>query len=388
MRFTLATNWDFELLENIKTLPMHTIYGKLPFDVVGGGRPSSLLPHINREYAEKYIEKAHSYGIKFNYLMNAACLGNREYDNLTEKAILKELAWIDSIGVDYVTVVVPYMLELIKKNFPRIKVVISIFTHVNSIQRAKFFEELGADEITIIQKYNRDFKFLKNLRKAVKCDLQVLANTGCLFGCPYRGYHQNINAHASQSDGITNGFYIDYPFINCSYQKLQNPVELIKARWIRPEDLHHYEAIGIDKFKLMERTKSTAWLTNTVHAYASRSYKGNLADILSLTDERPSGQKRSAIKYFKRSDYADLTQLRSITNAMENVKFYIDNTKLDGFIDFFKFHDCMNIICEECKYCYRIADKACNIPEEFDVNKIKGEFANITESLVESRFFQ
>lgn len=385
MRITIATNWDLELLENLKGLPIHTMYGKLPQDVVGGGRPSSILPHINREYAEKYIDAAHKQGIKFNYLMNAACLGNMEYDPDFEKAVIKELEWVDSMNVEYITVVVPYMLELIKKYFPRIKVVISIFSHVNSLQRAKFYEELGADEITVIQKLNRNFSFLKKLRETVKCDLQLLANTGCLFGCAYRGYHQNINAHASQQNNGTDGFYIDYPFINCSHQKLENPVELIKSRWIRPEDLHHYEAIGIDKFKLMERTKSTAWLTNTAKAYANRRYDGNLADILSLTDDRLAQQKRSALKYFKRTDSANLTQLKKITDALSDVEFFIDNRKLDGFIDFFKYHNCVETTCEKCQWCHSVASKACVISDRANLGKQK--LAEVTNDLRQSAFF-
>ena len=54
------------------------------------------------------------------------------------------------------------------------------------------------------------------------------------------------------------------------------------SRWIRPEDLHVYEALGVKEFKIIDRSRSTAWLLRATKAYASRRYDGNLLDILSL----------------------------------------------------------------------------------------------------------
>ena len=55
-----------------------------------------------------------------------------EYQREGNKKIIEHIAWIDSIGVDAVTVTIPFLLQIIKKQFPRLKVKISSFARVNT----------------------------------------------------------------------------------------------------------------------------------------------------------------------------------------------------------------------------------------------------------------
>lgn len=49
------------------------------------------------------------------------------------------------------------------------------------------------------------------------------------------------------------GFYLDYCLIKCTLIRFSNFKEMLKTRWIRPEDLKEYEEIGIDSFKITGR---------------------------------------------------------------------------------------------------------------------------------------
>jgi len=65
------------------------------------------------------------------------------------------------------------------------------------------------------------------------------------------------------------------------YFRLRDPSQLIRSAWIRPEDIRHYEEIGIHEFKLSGRTKTVAWILKCMRAYAKRSFKSN-TDIAGL----------------------------------------------------------------------------------------------------------
>jgi len=46
-------------------------------------------------------------------------------------------------------------------------------------------------------------------------------------------------------------------------------------------------------------------------------------------------------------------------------KLIIDNSKLEGFLDFFEKVDCLHMDCDQCGYCEKVAAKAITIDEEW-----------------------
>jgi collagenase-like PrtC family protease len=347
MEFTVATNWDFNLIDKLAGYPIHDFYGVAEHSIVGGGRPSFLLKQISDENIVDYIEKVHSNGMKFSYLLNAPCMNNIEYDPSYHKELVEYIQWISDIGADSVTLTIPFLIQLVKEQFPKLKIRVSTIAHVNSVNRAKFYESLGADEITVDVMINRDFKTLKHMRESVESKIIILLTDGCLYQCPFRYYHYNILGHASQTHQQFERNYVDTCILNCSVIKFSNPTEVIKARWVRPEDLSHYEEIGIDNFKIAGRRMSTEWIRRAVHAFSNRKYDGNLVDIIDgfsmsfggLEDKDPNLKLTQTIKKEAQS------------------KLIIDNTKLDGFIDFFKKQNCI-AMCNDCNYCEEWGKKA------------------------------
>jgi collagenase-like PrtC family protease len=327
----------------------------------GGSGPDSV--RMAEHQVEEYIERAHSAGLKFDYLLNAPSMGNMEWDENTHQELLTHLDWISSIGVDSVTVTIPYLVELIKRQFPQLEIRVSTIGHVNSVARAKLFESLGADSITVDINVNRNFTVLKAIRNAVNCEVTVLVNNLCLFQCPYEYYHHDGLGHASQSYNPLGGYYVDYCVLRCTLDMLCDISQIIKCCWVRPEDIHAYEEIGIDSFKISGRSMPTERILRTATAYSSRHYQGNLYDILNVITPKV-GLVNSV--------------LPGVPNnaAGSPPKFYIDNQALEGFMDFFKKQNCLSG-CSRCDYCQRIADKVV----QFDRDEVDEYIAMLNASL-------
>ncbi|MFX1374171.1 MAG: U32 family peptidase [Promethearchaeota archaeon] len=375
IKLHVATNWDFKLIENLIQYPVIDLYGVSDHTIVGGGRPSFLLQKISEEDIAKYIRKVHERKMEFSYLLNAPCMNNMEYDPHYHKELLEYLQWISNTGADGVTVTIPFLIQVIKEQFPNLKIRVSTIAHVNSVNRAQFYEMLGADEITIDVMVNRDFKTLEEIKKAVKCKIIILLTDGCLYQCPFRHYHYNTLGHASQTHQQFERNYVDTCILNCSIIKFSNPTEVIKARWVRPEDLSHYEAIGIDDFKIAGRRMSTEWITRSVKAFSARKYDGNLIDIIQGFSMSFGGleQKDPNIK------------LSETLGKESKSKLYIDNSKLDGFIDFFKKQNCI-AMCNTCNYCEDWAEKSVFLDKEESKNYVDS-IKNYMSDIVTSREF-
>lgn len=347
MNLRIAANWDQKLLDNINGLPVKSMFGILPSDLVGGGRPTAALSKVKKEDAENYIKEIRSRGISFNYLMNAACLDNMEFTKEWNNNFIMHLEWLNSIGVDSLTIATPYLIQVVKKRYPGMKVCTSIFARINTVERAKYFEKIGADDIVIDPNINRELALIKKMRKALKTEMTVLVNGHCLYQCPYSFYHAEQLAHSSQSGHPSKGYYIEYCWYSCMKTRLENPLELIKAIWVRPEDLSRYEELGVENFKIGDRTASTEYILKTVKAYSNRRLDGNLMELFNI----PTPMIKFVLaKYMKPGFNPALP--------------YIDNRALDGFLEFFEKKSCSLSDCDECRYCDRLAAKAIKITPE------------------------
>ncbi len=382
MRLSVATNYDPRLIEAIKDYPVVELFGKLREDAVGGGRAPYQLAQVSRKQLAEHVAHARRVGIDFNYLLNASCLGNREITRQGQKEIGKLLDWICEIGVASVTVATPLMLQMVKTRYPQLRVRVSVFGGIDRVRKAQMWEEMGADCIVLDSiLVNRELKTLEQIRKVVKCDLELMANNNCLTGCALSPMHMNALAHAGQSWHDNNGFFVDWCFLKCTEMKLRDPVNYIRSEWIRPEDLPVYEEMGYDLFKIAERDIPTEMLVTRVKAYAERHFEGNLLDLV-----QPYGFKgiKENHSYYRRGlawylrflirprlvnplrlrPMKRLAELRGMTRPLEGPPpVYIDNRALDGFLERFKENSCVGIDCDECRWCHQFAEKAVRIDE-------------------------
>ncbi|MFA5231458.1 MAG: U32 family peptidase [Candidatus Omnitrophota bacterium] len=364
LKISVSTNWQNDLIPLVSRESVDEFYGKLAQDFVGGGRPAYSIPQVSRKAAAFHINEAKRFGRAFNYLLNATCLNNMELTRQGQKEICFLMDWLEGLGVERCTVAIPYLLEMIKKRYPKFKVYISTSSRVDSLERARHWEDLGADGIILDSvSVNRDFQLLRQLRSEVKCELVLIANVNCLYGCPFKNYHCTAISHASQSGAASKGFFMDYSSLMCGYLRVKHPVNFIRADWIRPEDISLYERIGIDRIKLVDRTMSTEFIAAVTTAYINRRYEGNLLDLFANCRKKLMYNKRDffrKMKYLFHPLQINLDQASKLKDLAFDI-FYLDNRALDGFLEHFVNNGCRLKSCQDCRYCQDLAERTIKV---------------------------
>jgi collagenase-like PrtC family protease len=111
--------------------------------------------------------------------------------------------------------------------------------------------------------------------------LELLANEGCLYHCPYKLTH---DCHISL---VNMGQPLDTHSINrdlgCMRTLQRDPSRLFKSPFIRPEDVAAYEPY-VDVLKLCGRTSGAPFLMRVVDAYLHGKHSGNLLDLMDAMD--------------------------------------------------------------------------------------------------------
>jgi hypothetical protein len=103
-----------------------------------------------------------------------------------------------------------------------------------------------------------------------------------------------------------------------------------------------------------------------INAYERRNYQGNLVELLSLPQQ--GAFLSPNLEVLQRTD---LIEPEVMVEAMEVLKepfpgkVLIDNSKLNGFLDYFKKTDCLHTDCDRCGHCEQVAYEAVSIDEEW-----------------------
>lgn len=335
MLFTVPADFKTETIEKMLLLEkkypgnhIREVFGNISATEwpSGHGFLKSQKYASSKAELKAYIAALHEAGYEYNYTFNAGCLENRDIVESEQKKILLFVEDLLEAGIDRITVASPVLIEKLHTCFPKLKITASAILAVNSLARANMIAKLGASTIVLEEDLTRDFKRLKNISMGCKAETEIIVNTKCTFNCMYRTFHYNSVAH----DIGDNQTVFNYGR-NCAKFRRENPVEYIKSLWIRPEDLETYQEHGIRLFKLIGRERlSDIHLLEMIEAYFSRNYEGNLMDLIF-----------------------------GFSNTQKHI--YIDNKKLDGFLDKFtkSTYECLDK-CEEntCNYCKRYLEKS------------------------------
>jgi len=181
-------------------------------------------------------------------------------------------------------------------------------------------------------------------------------NQSCLPSCPYRGHHLNTSSLASQPDAPCPTF--EYPLLECGLEYVRDPSKIISGIFVRPEDLAVYEEFGVSRFKISGRNRSTEWLAKVATAYASRSYSGNLAEILSLVQVK--GPRSALREVVEATGEADAQTLAAAFEPFGDI--CIDNRAFPpDFLRHIVAVDCERTTCTACGYCRGVAEKVLRI---------------------------
>lgn len=380
MRLSVAYTSDLSLIPQLATIPqVKEVYGKLSSDIIGGGRASYMIKNVNFSMLTQAVNEAKKHRIKFNYLLNAANLNGFEQTRAGQRKLRMFLDKLSNIGIEHVTVSIPYLLYIIKSQYPQFKVRVGVFARIASARSARWWENMGADTLCISAiSCNRRLDILKEIRESVQCDLQLIVNGCCLQDCPYELSHMNLLTHSSRKGSTMSRFSFDYCFLHCTVQRFRDPSFFLKSIWIRPEDCNLYESIGYDNFKIIDRGCTPQLLLKRARAYADRSFNGNLLELIGPSariygygDYCGFGQLLKLISFakpwkirlksvFALKKFAEETVLVDYSNE-KNCPVYIENKLLDGFLESVLQKNCKPRECENCPACRKWMDRAVKV---------------------------
>ena len=354
MEIVLASNFDDRLVEETRTLPIESFFGGYPVTLTGGGRPPQILPEIDRDRFRAHVELVHRCSRRFFATLNSNDLGLKEYGPGYVDRLLRDVREMIDLGVDGFVVALPALIEAIRTEWPDIPVTVSTFARIRTVTQAEYFLRLGARTI-ILEEANRDFRLIRGLVR-LGAEVEILVNQSCLPSCPYRGHHLNTSSLASQVGAPCPTF--EYPLLECGLEYVRDPSKLVSGIFVRPEDLEVYEEVGVHRFKVSGRNRSTDWLVRCARAYAARSYPGDLADILSLV------QVKGPLSALRRADRpADGEAARTLADAFSGLAdLSIDNRAFPpDFLRHISGVDCEHTTCDACGYCRSVAQRVMRV---------------------------
>ena len=260
-----------------------------------------------QETLEKDLKAVKQMGIKLNLLFNASCNGELSVSRYLSRYVLSVVDRLEDIGAkpDIVTTCSPFIADVIKKNHNGIKTRASVNMKIGTIQGIEYLSDFF-DEYTMQREYNRDILHIKKLKKWADANgktLILLANSGCLYDCSAQAFHDNMVAHETEIGKMEN--VPGFDLTNC-HRLMKNPENweyILKATWVRPEDLHHYTEF-FPVVKLATRMHQNPWLV--LQAFSSGFHPGALTDLMEPCFSLELGNKMISNQAFP-SDWLEKT---------------------------------------------------------------------------------
>lgn len=263
-------------------IPVSEFYGSLKTSKLGSGRKYFELPDVSMDDFKEYVNTINQNGMYFNYVLNLSCASNMEFTEEGRKELISEIKKLVDIGIKHFTIALPSLIDLFDTYFPEVKITLSIICGVDSLSKMECYCKFkNIDNIYIHEKVYRQPMLMKqmvDIAHKYQKKVGVIVNSFCLSECPFRQYHYNFGAHAIYG---SNYVIPEYYGSMCALMKIKDKRNVLNAPWIRPEDMHFYMEMGVDRYKISGREmySNNADMFKVVEVYNSYKYDGNLADL-------------------------------------------------------------------------------------------------------------
>ena len=275
--FTVPLYWDDDYLD--RTFALDTakcvteFYGCLNTTPFRSGR--ILLDHQNIELdkACNLARRIHTSGRRLSYLLNVPF-----YSKGSVRDEVNFLRFIrDDLECDAIVVADFTIATLARNIVPELALHISTVANVDTpealIPWYKFTPQRIILPHDLPHKTEKLCSMLDSLYSA-RIEPEMMVTESCLFECPWRKAHYIALGKGEDDQSF---------HLLCRRRRLEDPIEVITSgSFIRPQDLHHYLRLGICRFKISGRSKPKTWLLNTIAAYISSKYDGNLVDLMGM----------------------------------------------------------------------------------------------------------
>lgn len=246
---------------------------------------SSARSVVEKEAQEEMLEELRyirNLGVSLTLLYNANCYGDGAVSSDFQKEILETVgSMVDAVGITDVTTTSPFVAKVVKKEFPEIKICASVNMWIGTEQAMKYLGD-HFDGYYLQRELNRDFRRIKQLSDWCKQNgkqLRLLANSGCLYTCPFHTFHDNLVAHekgASQLDNAMSSRPSPCWDMMHRLSEEEAAATFLQESWIRPQDIAQYEPY-FEEVKLATRMHSNP--RRVVGAYVRGKFSGNMFDL-------------------------------------------------------------------------------------------------------------
>lgn len=332
----------YELNKNNCKNKIYQVYGSVVKDSKYTARPSYRLPNISDEELSWYVRELRSIGIELAYTMNTSYICKQYGSEIFKKEFKERVKYLVSIGINRYIVASPFFANLIREINPHIKIEVSTIAHIDTITQIKMWHDRYCiDSVCMNLLKNREVSFIKNSVNYCKendINVELIVNEFCGNGinnssthCIFRDQCYLLHSEGyTESECEQNG----YPILECRASR-DKAINWLKLNYIRPEDIYRYEEIGVDNFKITGRTGKRLHSIKIIEAYMKEKMQGNLLDLWG--------------------------HFESEKNKGNIPDIYIDNAKLEGFVEYW-FHNegmrCSEQVCgKTCNYCDYYWDK-------------------------------
>lgn len=287
------------------------IYLGVKVSSFGSGRDE--IYDLGLDELAQIVKIASCHRVDVSIAFNAPCYSGNQFLESFLEDYHTFLTSVSTIGVKRLIITDAFLIHFTLRHFSRFKVHVSSLSYVDSPEKARYYEKMGVERIILPIDLVRNVCLLRNIRHAVGCQLEVMANLGCLYNCLYHTFHGQFHGHNSRNE--LSELEGDPYKMFCKEIMSKESWKIVNSSFMRPEDVSVYEEIGIEYLKLAGRELSLEWIIKSAKAYIERSKEGNLLECLT-------------------------------TSYSFSSSLLLDNAKLNGFIDTVGACDKM---CSNCK---------------------------------------
>ena len=239
------------------------------------GDPDELEAALRRD-----LMRLRGAGVRLDLLLNANCYGAEAMSKALEDRIGGIFAKLDAWGCrpEICTTASPFVARTVRAVSPSIEVRASVNMRLTTLQSFRYLAPLF-DSYYIGRDVQRSIGTVERFSRWCRANgkkLCMLANSGCLRNCPWQTFHDNLIAHSDAAMKVENVRGWCPHLCWTLYRDKANFPEILKATWIRPEDVRRYEGL-VDVMKLATRQHANPDMV--ISAYERGSFDGNLLDL-------------------------------------------------------------------------------------------------------------
>lgn len=299
MKLIIDGDYQKELISLIarENLPVTHIIVHVPQNPIGNS--SIFLPKVLPTFKEfeEYTKVIQENGIIPIAGIDSTCQGNLEAHVQQYKATHSLVEKLLELEYKDILVSSPNNIGFFNANYPLMKIFLSYSQYVTSLNRGKILFNLGADSIILHPDIIRYIYVLKNFiklkenqYKSREIDYILPLNLGCNWGCIHWYQHHNLQSHRTINSpvfsnqqtisNVENEF--DYSLLYCWKKRLEEPVNILKAGWISPDNIELYEKFGYETFLLLTGGFSNDKILKIIHSYTNKSLDQPFNEFLNI----------------------------------------------------------------------------------------------------------